>query len=183
MANKKSDKTRAENGKKSVKNGKETAKNGKKSALSVEIPMPPSPTMVLSGEWFDPLEQREKIEKDVKSLRTYMRRLLSEDDTYKRKYTYQLTMAAQSLRLLQECYVEIMRAKVGERFTINEKSREGNGRKSKHPLISAYCQIDAICRANLRALGMNMERLGSTGLPTDGQDELSTIMKNLMQQE
>ena len=170
-------------GNKKNKPGKKSAKSGKKSAKTKEIPMPVSPFQVMTAEDFDPIGQREKIEKDVKSLRTYMRRLLTEDDSYKRKYTYQLTMAAQSLRLLQECYVEIMRAKAGERFTINEKSREGNGRKSKHPLISAYCQIDAVCRANLRALGMNMERLGSTGLPSEGPNELMAIMRNLQSDE
>jgi hypothetical protein len=170
-------------GKNKDKKGKKSVKTGKKSAKTKEIPMPVSPFQVMTAEDFDPIGQREKIEKDVKSLRTYMRRLLTEDDSYKRKYTYQLTMAAQSLRLLQECYVEIMRAKAGERFTINEKSREGNGRKSKHPLISAYCQIDAVCRANLRALGMNMERLGASGLPSEGPNELMAIMRNLQSEE
>ena len=168
---------------KKSKSGKKSAKSGKKTAISVENPMPVSPFTVMTAEDFDPIGQREKIEKDIRNLRTYMRRLLSEDGSYQRKYSYQLTMAAQSLRLLQECYVEIMRAKPGTRFTVDEKSREGNGRKSKHPLISAYCQIDAICRANLRALGMNMERLASSGLPAEGQDMLVTLMKNLTQED
>ena len=170
-------------GNKKSKSGKKSVRSGKKSAKVVEKQLPLSPFQVVTAEDVDPIGQREKIEKDVKSLRTYMRRLLTEDDSYKRKYSYQLTMAAQSLRLLQECYVEIMRSKEGDRFTINEKSREGNGRKSKHPLISAYCQIDAICRANLRALGMNMERLGASGLPTEGPNELMAIMKNLQSEE
>lgn len=170
-------------GNKKTRNGKKSAKSGKKSVKVVEKQLPLSPFQVVTGEEIDPIGQREKIEKDVKSLRTYMRRLLTEDESYKRKYSYQLTLAAQSLRLLQECYIEIMRAKEGERFTINEKSREGNGRKSKHPLISAYCQIDAICRTNLRALGMNMERLGASGLPAEGNDELKALMRNLTQEE
>jgi len=170
-------------GNKKSKSGKKSAKSGKRTAKVMEKQMPLSPFQVVTAETIDPAGQREKIEKDVKSLRTYMRRLLTEDDSYKRKYSYQLTMAAQSLRLLQECYVEIMRLKEGDRFTINEKSREGNGRKSKHPIISAYCQIDAICRANLRALGMNMERLGASGLPVEGPDALFAIMKNLQSDE
>lgn len=170
-------------GNKKTKTGKKSVKSGKKTAVMVKNPLPLAPFQVLTGEEVDPIGQRERIEKDIRSLRTYMRRLLTEDDSYKRKYSYQLTLAAQSLRLLQECYVEIMRAKEGERFTVDEKSREGNGRKSKHPLISAYCQIDAICRANLRALGMNMERLSASGLPGEGPDALVALMKNLTQEE
>ena len=70
-------------------------------------------TTVVVPEQMEPLNDRDLLLKPVNSWRTYIRRLLNEDGSYKRKYTYQVALAAQSMKLLQECYLEIMRLPEG----------------------------------------------------------------------
>lgn len=123
-------------------------------------------------------EQREAIMKPVNQWRSYIRRLLNEDDTYRRKYTHQVTLAAQSMRLLQECYIEICRLTDG-RFTIKELSREGNSRLSENPLVLMYIRLDAMCRKNLAALGMNMSNLIEGSGKSDDSDPLRELMEKM----
>lgn len=162
------------NSKTGNKSVKRTRKPAKQPAIKVV------PTMeVVKAEEIDPLAERDTILKSVNSWRSYIRKLLNEDGTYKRKFTYQVQLAAQSLRLLQEVYIEIMRGKEGERFTVTELSREGNSRKSINPLVTAYCKIDAMARANLRALGMNLDKVVGSIPLGEGADMLKTLMENM----
>lgn len=114
--------------------------------------------------------------KPVNQWRSYIRRLLNESGTYDRKYGYQVTLTAQSLRLLQSCYFELMSQNGDSRFTVTEKSREGNDRLSENPLATMYIKLDAMCRRNLTALGMNMDRLVESAGANSGQDPLFTLM-------
>lgn len=136
---------------------------------------------VLVPEAVEPLPDRDLHLKAVNSWRTYIRRLLNEDGSYKRKYTYQVALAAQSMKLLQECYLEIMAMPEGQRFNLSELSREGNTRKVSNPAVLTYIKMDAMCRANLRALGLNMDNLigGISAGATD--DPLAALMKALQQ--
>ena len=121
-------------------------------------------------------EAREAVMKPVNQWRSYIRRLLNESGTYDRKYGYQVTLTAQSLRLLQSCYFELMSQNGDSRFTVTEKSREGNDRLSENPLATMYIKLDAMCRRNLTALGMNMDRLVESAGANSGQDPLFTLM-------
>ena len=121
--------------------------------------------------------ERQLLLKPVQSWRTYIRRLLNEDGTYKRKYTYQVTLLAQSLRLLQECYLEIMKLPEGERMTAIEYSREGDPRAKEHPLVTMYIKIDSMCRRNAAALGMNMLKMIDDGQINPPSDPLENLMQ------
>ena len=91
---------------------------------------------------FDPASDRAEILKPVRSMRTYLRRLLNEDGSYKRKYNQQLKLTAQSLMLLEDCYLEIMHLKGEQRYVSTETSREGNARKSTSALVKTYIKLD-----------------------------------------
>ena len=136
---------------------------------------------VLVPEQMEPLNDRDLLLKPVNSWRTYIRRLLNEDGSYKRKYTYQVALAAQSMKLLQECYLEIMRLPEGQRFSLEEISREGNARKVSNPMVLTYIRIDAMCRNNLRALGLNMDNLIGGQSQGESDDPLANLMKALKQ--
>ena len=138
-------------------------------------------TTVVVPEQMEPLNDRDLLLKPVNSWRTYIRRLLNEDGSYKRKYTYQVALAAQSMKLLQECYLEIMRLPEGQRFALNELSREGNSRKVSNPVVLSYIRIDAMCRNNLRALGLNMDNLIGGQSQGESDDPLANLMKALKQ--
>jgi hypothetical protein len=85
------------------------------------------------------------------------------------------------MKLLQECYLEIMRLPEGQRFALNELSREGNSRKVSNPVVLSYIRIDAMCRANLRALGLNMDNLIGGMSQGESDDPLANLMKALKQ--
>ena len=136
---------------------------------------------VLVPEQMEPLNDRDLLLKPVNSWRTYIRRLLNEDGSYKRKYTYPVALAAQSMKLLQECYLEIMRLPEGQRFSLEEISREGNARKVSNPMVLTYIRIDAMCRNNLRALGLNMDNLIGGQSQGESDDPLANLMKALKQ--
>lgn len=121
-------------------------------------------------------EQREAAMKPVNQWRSYIRRLLNEDSTYKRKYTYQVTLAAQSLHLLQDCYFEIQKQQ-GDKFTVTEISREGNPRKAENPLVTMYIKLNAMCMKNLSALGMNMTNLVEPLEKAGAEDPLKALME------
>ena len=163
------------------KSGRKFAKKSSKPAKQPAIKAMPRMELVKAEE-VDPLADRDQILKSVNSWRSYIRKLLNEDETYKRKFTYQVQLAAQSLRLLQECYIEIMRGREGERFTVSELSRENNTRRSVNPLITAYCKIDAMCRANLRALGMNLDKVVGSNPLGEGADMLKTMMEKMAEE-
>lgn len=124
-------------------------------------------------------EQREIVMRPVNQWRSYIRRLLSESGTYDRRYTYQVTLAAQSLRLLQDCYFQLMRESQDCRYTVSEKSREGNDRKSESPLATMYIKLDAMCRRNLAALGMNMNNLVEGAGQKSENDPLRDLMERM----
>ena len=158
--------------------GNKKNKSGKK---SVKLEKNPAEMEIVIPEQMEPLDDRSLLLKPVNSWRTYIRRLLNEDGSYKKKYTYQVALAAQSMKLLQECYLEIMRLPEGERFSRSEVSREGNARKAANPLVLTYIRLDAMCRANLRALGLNMDNLIGGFSTGDQDDELVQVMKALKQ--
>lgn len=158
--------------------GKKKGGNGKKSVKAEKNPVQME---IIKPEEMEPLGDRDLLLKPVNSWRTYIRRLLNEDGSYKRKYTYQVALAAQSMKLLQECYLEIMRLPEGERFSRSELSRENNARKVANPLVLTYIRLDAMCRANLRALGLNMDNLIGGFSTGDQDDELVQVMKALKQ--
>jgi hypothetical protein len=133
----------------------------------------------LVPELYDPEANRDEILKPVRSMRTYLRRLLNEDGSYKRKYNQQLKLTAQALMLLEDCYLEIMKAKGELRYVSTETSREGNARKSTSALIKTYIRLDAMARKNLAALGMNMERYARTPGMGDGNDALDALLQDL----
>lgn len=124
-------------------------------------------------------EKRSVVMKPVNQWRSYIRRLLNESGTYDRKYGYQVTLTAQSLRLLQSCYFELMSLNHGERFTVRGISREGNARLSENPLATMYIKLDAMCRRNLTALGMNMNNLVEGAGAKSESDPLFTLMENV----
>ena len=130
-------------------------------------------------EVYDPASERAEVLKPVRSMRTYLRRLLNEDGSYKRKYNQQLKLTAQSLMLLEDCYLEIMRLKGEQRYVSTETSREGNARKSTSALVKTYIKLDAMARKNLAALGMNMERYARTPGAGNGNDALDTLLQTL----
>ena len=130
-------------------------------------------------EVYDPASERAEVLKPVRSMRTYLRRLLNEDGSYKRKYNQQLKLTAQSLMLLEDCYLEIMRLKGEQRYVSTETSREGNARKSTSALVKTYIKLDAMARKNLAALGMNMERYARTPGMGDGNDALDNLLQTL----
>jgi len=130
-------------------------------------------------EVYDPASERAEVLKPVRSMRTYLRRLLNEDGSYKRKYNQQLKLTAQSLMLLEDCYLEIMHLKGEQRYVSTETSREGNARKSTSALVKTYIKLDAMARKNLAALGMNMERYARTPGAGDGNDALDTLLQTL----
>jgi len=158
--------------------GKKKGRNGKKSVKAEKNPVQME---IIKPEEMEPLGDRDLLLKPVNSWRTYIRRLLNEDGSYKRKYTYQVALAAQSMKLLQECYLEIMRLPEGQRFALNELSREGNSRKVSNPVVLSYIRIDAMCRANLRALGLNMDNLIGGMSQGESDDPLANLMKALKQ--
>jgi len=125
--------------------------------------------------------EQETAKKQVDSRRNYLRRLLTDDKSYKRKYSPQLTLAAQSLLLLKECYAEIMEEPFGDRMTITEISREGNFRKIENPLVTLYIKLDTMCRKNLRALGMNAEAVATaiTEVTVENNDPLKALMEKM----
>lgn len=133
----------------------------------------------LLPEVYDPEADRAEVLKPVRSMRTYLRRLLNEDGSYKRKYNQQLKLTAQALMLLEDCYLEIMKAKSESRYVSTETSREGNARKSTSALVKTYIRLDAMARKNLAALGMNMERYARTPGPGDGNDALDALLQDL----
>lgn len=158
--------------------GNKKSKNGKKSVKAEKNPVKME---IIKPEEMEPLGDRDLLLKPVNSWRTYIRRLLNEDGSYKRKYTYQVALAAQSMKLLQECYLEIMRLPEGTRFSLSEVSREGNARKVSNPVVLTYIRIDAMCRANLRALGLNMDNLIGGMSQGETDDPLANLMKALKQ--
>lgn len=161
---------------------KQTAPQKDNTALdAVVVPASLEDTDPLLPEVYDPASERAEVLKPVRSMRTYLRRLLNEDGSYKRKYNQQLKLTAQSLMLLEDCYLEIMRAKGESRYVTTETSREGNARKSTSVLIKTYIRLDAMARKNLAALGMNMERYARTPGMGDGNDELDALLQNLNQ--
>lgn len=125
--------------------------------------------------------EQETAKKQVDSRRNYLRRLLTDDKSYKRKYSPQLTLAAQSLLLLKECYAEIMMKPSGERMTITEISREDNSRTTESPLVTLYIKLDTMCRKNLRALGMNAEAVATaiTEVTVENNDPLKALMEKM----
>ena len=130
-------------------------------------------------EVYDPASERAEVLKPVRSMRTYLRRLLNEDGSYKRKYNQQLKLTAQSLMLLEDCYLEIMKLKDAGRYVSTETSREGNARQGTSALVKTYIKLDAMARKNLTALGMNMERYARTPGPGDGNDALDALFQDL----
>lgn len=130
-------------------------------------------------EVYNPASERAEVLKPVRSMRTYLRRLLNEDGSYKRKYNQQLKLTAQSLMLLEDCYLEIMHLKGEQRYVSTETSREGNARKSTSALVKTYIRLDAMARKNLAALGMNMERYTRTPGTGDGNDALDALLQEL----
>lgn len=158
--------------------GNKKSKSGKK---SVKLEKNPAEMEIVIPEQMEPLDDRSLLLKPVNSWRTYIKRLLNEDGSYKKKYTYQVALAAQSMKLLQECYLEIMRLPEGERFSRSELSRENNARKVANPLVLTYIRLNAMCRANLRALGLNMDNLIGGFSTGDQDDELVQVMKALKQ--
>ena len=158
--------------------GNKKSKSGKK---SVKLEKNPAEMEIVIPEQMESLDDRNLLLKPVNSWRTYIRRLLNEDGSYKKKYTYQVALAAQSMKLLRECYLEIMRLPEGERFSRSELSRENNARKVANPLVLTYIRLDAMCRANLRALGLNMDNLIGGFSTGDQDDELVQVMKALKQ--
>ena len=133
----------------------------------------------LVPELYNPEANRDEILKPVRSMRTYLRRLLNEDGSYKKKYSQQLKLTAQALMLLEDCYLEIMKAKGESRYVSTETSREGNARKSTSALVKTYIRLDAMARKNLAALGMNMERYARTPGAGDGNDALDALLQDL----
>lgn len=144
------------------------------SAISV-----PEPEVVEKEPERMTLEQRKDLLKPVEQWRTYIRRILNADGTYKPKHTYQVTLAAQSLRLLQECYLQILRDEESHRFVTTEISREGNERMSENPQMTLYIKLDAMCRKNLSALGMNMDRLIAESGLSNAPDPLKELMEKM----
>lgn len=133
----------------------------------------------LVPEVYDPASKRAEILKPVRSMRTYLRRLLNEDGSYKKKYNQQLKLTSQALMLLEDCYLEIMNHKDAARYVSTETSREGNARQSTSALIKTYIRLDAMARKNLAALGMNMERYARTPGQGDGNDMLDALLNDL----
>lgn len=158
------------------------AKTKKDTKKSVKTSRPKKPVLaIVKAEEIDPLAECELLLKRVNQNKNYIRRLLNEDGTYKKKYSYQVTLAAQSLRLLQDCYLEIMSSEEGKRFSLTEQSREGNPRQVYNPKVMTYIRLDAMVRANLAALGLNMNNLIGGRDTGSIDDPLVAVMKALQQ--
>ena len=154
-------------------------KNDEQPLTAVVVPATMEDNVPLVPDVYDPASDRAEILKPVRSMRTYLRRLLNEDGSYKRKYNQQLKLTAQSLMLLEDCYLEIMKRKDAGRYVSSELSREGNVREDTSALVKTYIKLDAMARKNLAALGMNMERYARTPGPGDGNDALDELLANL----
>ena len=167
-----------------MKDDKKTKNKGKGRKVKKAVTEEPEDVVTLEvivPETYDPAKERAQLLKPMHSMRTYLRRLLNEDGSYKKKYSQQLKLTAQSVMLLEDCYMEIMRRKGASRYTSIETSREGNPRQDTAALIKTYIRLDQMCRRNLAALGMNMERYARTPGPGDGNDSLDAFMQELNQ--
>ena len=154
-------------------------KNDEQPLTAVVVPATLEDQDPIMPEVYDPASERAEVLKPVRSMRTYLRRLLNEDGSYKRKYNQQLKLTAQSLMLLEDCYLEIMKRKDASRYVSTETSREGNARQDTSALVKTYIKLDAMARKNLAALGMNMERYARTPGMGDGNDSLDALLQDL----
>lgn len=121
-------------------------------------------------------EQRAVAMKPVVQWKNYIRRMLNEDGSYEKKYTYQVTLTAQSLRLLDDIYYQITQSPEARRYVLEETSREGNPRKVENPLLNMYIKMNKLCQQNLAALGMNMVKITGDGPQGNGDDSKDPLM-------
>ena len=125
----------------------------------------------LAPDVYDPALDRAEILKPVRSMRTYLRRLLNEDGSYKRKYNQQLKLTAQSLMLLEDCYLEIMTQKGEARYVSTETSREGNARNVRicslnvNACVCAYMPVASAIKATISPIFFIYGCKGTKNIP------------------
>ncbi len=122
-------------------------------------------------------EQLKDGQKKVANLVTRIRRLLQEQNKYRKELTYQIEMAASVVLVWRKIRNEVLCEDF--KMVLTEKSREGDFRMKTNPLLQIFAQVSDLNRRNLKALGMNKElHLDDPG-DQDKDDPMQSLMRSM----
>lgn len=122
--------------------------------------------------------------KRLESLKTEIRRILTNAGKYKKELTKQVELTATTLLIFRKISDEILEHDAPP--IIEEKSREGDCRKKENPIYTMYREFARELRHDFRALKMNQElaRRDKDDEETgDDKGALVTIMKELNKED
>lgn len=119
-------------------------------------------------------------DKQLEYLKTYIRRVLKQNDKYKPEMTHQVELTASTLLVFRKVRDEVLKA--DQLPTVTEKSRENEDRTKENPIYNLYIKMADVLRRDLRSLRMNQELdRGSdteSGSDTDAMTKLMESMKD-----
>ena len=113
-------------------------------------------------------------DKQLEYLKTYIRRVLKQNDKYKPEMTHQVELTASTLLVFRKVRDEVLKA--DQLPTVTEKSRENEDRTKENPIYNLYIKMADVLRRDLRSLRMNQEL--DRGSDTDAMTKLMESMKD-----
>lgn len=116
-----------------------------------------------------------KKDRELESVRTYIRRILKSKGMYSEEMSYQVELLASDLLVFRKIRKLVLSEE--EKPVITEESREGKDRKRENPLYGLMAKFADRVRRDLRSLKMNKElSAGEQNQEIPEDDALSRLM-------